>query len=299
MADTNGDGLRENTSARSRDARLALDAVARLLRDAGRQQRHAHRPSPIRSACRARTSASRTTRPTRSPIGTAVDAVLATQTGANNTPRDVVVTDGPMIDVHGRQRSPRSAAQIAVGRHAGHADGHDHRRRTGRRSTRSRCSRTRRPTASRARTTTRRSCRSSAGRSRTLATLDAERSVHAGRARARGDDRQARDAPRRRRLQALRGDRHGHARPDRHRHPRRRDRQRRVARVPRARRPRHFPAAAKGDTITDTTMPALLERRPSRRSIRLSTGTACSAEAVTAPVFVDFDGGGYRAPFAP
>src|SRR6185503_13442900 len=31
--------------------------------------------------------------------GAAVDAVLATQTGAANTPRDIVVTNGPMIDV--------------------------------------------------------------------------------------------------------------------------------------------------------------------------------------------------------
>jgi hypothetical protein len=31
--------------------------------------------------------------------GSAIDAVLQTQTGANQTPRDIVVTNGPMIDV--------------------------------------------------------------------------------------------------------------------------------------------------------------------------------------------------------
>ena len=49
IADSNGDGLRENQVARSRDARLVQHAVARLLRDAGRQQRHPHARSPIRS----------------------------------------------------------------------------------------------------------------------------------------------------------------------------------------------------------------------------------------------------------
>ncbi|MEO8701940.1 MAG: CehA/McbA family metallohydrolase [Kofleriaceae bacterium] len=41
--------------------------------------------------------------------GSAVDAILATQTGANSTPRDVVVTNGPMIDV-------KVGGQAALGR---------------------------------------------------------------------------------------------------------------------------------------------------------------------------------------
>jgi hypothetical protein len=41
--------------------------------------------------------------------GSAVDAILATQTGANSTPRDVVVTNGPMIDV-------KIGGQAALGR---------------------------------------------------------------------------------------------------------------------------------------------------------------------------------------
>lgn len=41
--------------------------------------------------------------------GSAIDAVLATQTGASNTPRDIVVTNGPMIEV-------TVANQPAIGR---------------------------------------------------------------------------------------------------------------------------------------------------------------------------------------
>jgi hypothetical protein len=59
-----------------------------------------------------------------------------------------------------------------------------------------------------------------------------------------------------------------------------------------------FPVLPKGDTITDTTMPALLSGDRTMIDTAL-TGHGISAEAVTAPVFVDFDGGGYRAPFAP
>ncbi|HSN27436.1 MAG TPA: CehA/McbA family metallohydrolase, partial [Kofleriaceae bacterium] len=59
-----------------------------------------------------------------------------------------------------------------------------------------------------------------------------------------------------------------------------------------------FPILPKGDTITDTTMPALLTGDRATIDTAL-TGHGISAEAVTAPVFVDFDGGGYRAPFAP
>jgi hypothetical protein len=59
-----------------------------------------------------------------------------------------------------------------------------------------------------------------------------------------------------------------------------------------------FPILQRGDTITDTTMPALMTGDRTTIDAAL-TGHGISAEAVTAPVFVDFDGGGYRAPFAP
>ncbi|MBV8759241.1 MAG: PHP domain-containing protein [Deltaproteobacteria bacterium] len=59
-----------------------------------------------------------------------------------------------------------------------------------------------------------------------------------------------------------------------------------------------FPILPKGDTISDTTMPALLTGDRATIDTAL-TGHGISAEAVTAPIFVDFDGGGYRAPFAP
>jgi hypothetical protein len=59
-----------------------------------------------------------------------------------------------------------------------------------------------------------------------------------------------------------------------------------------------FPILIKGDTVSPTTMPALLSGDMPTIQAAL-TGHGVPAEAVTAPVFVDFDGGGYRAPFAP
>ena len=59
-----------------------------------------------------------------------------------------------------------------------------------------------------------------------------------------------------------------------------------------------FPILAKGDTISDATMPALLSGDRAQLDAALA-GHGVPAEAVTAPIFVDFDGGGYRAPFAP
>jgi hypothetical protein len=59
-----------------------------------------------------------------------------------------------------------------------------------------------------------------------------------------------------------------------------------------------FPILVKGDTISDTTMPALLSGDMQAIGTALD-GHGVPATAFTAPVFVDFDGGGYRAPFAP
>jgi hypothetical protein len=59
-----------------------------------------------------------------------------------------------------------------------------------------------------------------------------------------------------------------------------------------------FPILPKGDTITSDTMSALLTGDRTAIDAALA-GHGIPAAAVTAPVFVDFDGGGYRAPFAP
>jgi hypothetical protein len=52
------------------------------------------------------------------------------------------------------------------------------------------------------------------------------------------------------------------------------------------------------DAITADTQAAILSGDFAQIQTAL-TGKGVPAEAVTAPVFVDFDGGGYRAPFAP
>ena len=53
-----------------------------------------------------------------------------------------------------------------------------------------------------------------------------------------------------------------------------------------------------GDAVDDTTMPTLLGGDMTAIAGVLQ-GRGVPAAAFTAPVFVDFDGGGYRAPFAP
>ena len=59
-----------------------------------------------------------------------------------------------------------------------------------------------------------------------------------------------------------------------------------------------FPILTTDDAVSDATMPALLGG--DFTAIRAAlTGKGVQAQAVTAPVFLDFDGGGYRAPFAP
>lgn len=98
IADSNGDGLREN---RSLD-RVLFDWFSMLslgfyVTPFGNSDTHTLIADPAgmpRTYIRV---------PDDSPDALAspavVDAVLATQTGANNTPRDVVVTNGPWIDV--------------------------------------------------------------------------------------------------------------------------------------------------------------------------------------------------------
>jgi hypothetical protein len=59
-----------------------------------------------------------------------------------------------------------------------------------------------------------------------------------------------------------------------------------------------FPILLKSDTVTATTLPALLSGDTQQINAALA-GHGVGATAITSPVFVDFDGGGYRAPFAP
>ncbi len=59
-----------------------------------------------------------------------------------------------------------------------------------------------------------------------------------------------------------------------------------------------FPLLLDGGTVDATTRPAIMSGDFAMLRTAL-TGKGVSAMAVTTPVFVDFDGGGYRAPFAP
>lgn len=59
-----------------------------------------------------------------------------------------------------------------------------------------------------------------------------------------------------------------------------------------------FPILEKLDTVTTSTLPALLTGDRATIDTALM-GHGVPAAAITAPVFVDFDGGGYKAPFAP
>jgi hypothetical protein len=59
-----------------------------------------------------------------------------------------------------------------------------------------------------------------------------------------------------------------------------------------------FPIMTNGDAVDATTMPTLLGGDMTAIAGALQ-GRGVPAAAFTAPVFVDFDGGGYRAPFAP
>nr|HEX4318370.1 CehA/McbA family metallohydrolase [Kofleriaceae bacterium] len=98
MTDTNGDGLRECTSLdRTMWDWLSMLSMGFYVTPAGNSDTHTTVADP---AGMPRTYV-RVANDTSDALvdGTAVDAVLQTQTGANNTPRDVVVTDGPMIGV--------------------------------------------------------------------------------------------------------------------------------------------------------------------------------------------------------
>ena len=98
MADTNGDGLRENKSLDlvMRDW-LSMLSLGLFVTPAGNSDTHTTVADPLgmpRTYVRVADDS-----PAAIASGTAVDEVLATQLGENQTPRDVVVTNGPMIDV--------------------------------------------------------------------------------------------------------------------------------------------------------------------------------------------------------
>ncbi len=96
--DSNGDGLREN---RALDGImhdwLSMLSLGLYVTPAGDSDTHTITANPLgmpRTYVRVADDS-----PEALADGTAVDAVVATQTGANQTPRDVVITDGPMLDV--------------------------------------------------------------------------------------------------------------------------------------------------------------------------------------------------------
>jgi hypothetical protein len=96
--DTNGDGLREN---RALDGImhdwLSMLSMGLYVTPAGDSDTHTVTTNPLgmpRTYVRVADDSADAL-----ASGTAVDAVVATQTGVNQTPRDVIVTDGPMLDV--------------------------------------------------------------------------------------------------------------------------------------------------------------------------------------------------------
>ncbi len=58
-----------------------------------------------------------------------------------------------------------------------------------------------------------------------------------------------------------------------------------------------FPVYLDG-MLTESTLPVLLHGSSEQRA-EILEGAGVPAIALTAPIFVDFDGAGYRAPFAP
>lgn len=98
MVDSNGDGVRENRSVdRVMRDWLSMLSLGLFVTPAGNSDTHYTVADPVgmpRTYVRVPDDS-----PSTIADGSVVDAVLATQTGANQTPRDVVVTNGPMIDV--------------------------------------------------------------------------------------------------------------------------------------------------------------------------------------------------------
>ena len=98
LADSNMDGVREIKSLdRVMRDWLGMLSLGLFVTPAGNSDSHTTLADPIgmpRTYVRVADDS-----PAALISGAAVDAVLQTQLGANNTPRDVVVTNGPMLDV--------------------------------------------------------------------------------------------------------------------------------------------------------------------------------------------------------
>jgi hypothetical protein len=98
IADSNGDGLRENKSLdRVMRDWLSMLSMGLYVTPAGDSDTHTTVADPLGMPRTYIRVADDSTLGIQD--GSAVDAVVQTQTGANNTPRDVVVTDGPFLDV--------------------------------------------------------------------------------------------------------------------------------------------------------------------------------------------------------
>ena len=98
IKDSDGDGLRENKSLdRVMHDWLSMLSLGLYVTPAGNSDTHTTVADPLgmpRTYIRVADDSAAALQ-----SGSAVDAVVQTQTGANSTPRDVVITDGPFIDV--------------------------------------------------------------------------------------------------------------------------------------------------------------------------------------------------------
>jgi hypothetical protein len=295
MADTNNDGLREETKLdRTMRDWLSMLSLGFYVTPAGDSDTHTTVADPLgmpRTYVRVASDTSAAL-----ADGTAVDAVVATQTGANGAPRDVVVTDGPMISVTYNNQpaigsqiasvnapvtltvsiiaadwAPFDTLEVFANTTPDGIKGKDAdsalvplkcwtSRTLATLNANDPC--TKAAIAPEAMTVSLKTLSGGGGYTRYEATVTVtlDQNDIVTRAGATGKDAWL--------VFRVRGDRG------------------------------IFPILPKGDTITDTTMSALLTGDRAMIDTAL-TGHGISAEAVTAPIFVDFDGGGYRAPFAP
>ena len=111
MADSNGDGVRENKSLdRVMRDWLSMLSLGLFVTPAGNSDTHTAIVDPVgmpRTYVRVADDSAAAL-----ASGSVVDAVLATQTGANSTPRDVVRHQRPDDRRQGRRDQPRSGASF-------------------------------------------------------------------------------------------------------------------------------------------------------------------------------------------
>lgn len=98
MADSNGDGVRENQKLdRTMRDWLSMLSLGLFVTPAGNSDTHYSIADPVgmpRTYVRVTDDS-----PNALSTGSIVEDILATQTGTNSRPRDIVVTNGPFIDV--------------------------------------------------------------------------------------------------------------------------------------------------------------------------------------------------------